>query len=100
MARREDEAEEIVPNALVSRRVEIEAFLIPLEIASDCFVLALEGLTAADQVDGAVLRGPHQPGSRPLRHAFGGPLLESGNKGVLCELFSHSNVADDASQPG
>ena len=74
--------------------------MIPREIASDLFVLALENLATPDQVDRAVFRCPHEPGAGPLRNAFGGPLLERGDQGVLCELLSRPDVADDASQPG
>src|SRR5207247_11210876 len=100
MARHEDEAEQVVSHFYVDRRIQIKAFLSPLDIACDLFVLTLERLAAADQVDRAVLRGSHQPGARPLRHACGGPLLERSNEGVLCELLSRPDVADDASQPG
>jgi hypothetical protein len=47
-----------------------------------------------------MLRRPHEPGARPLRHAFSRPLLERGDEGILCELLSRPDVADDASQPG
>jgi len=100
MAGREDEAEEIVPDLLVDCGVQIQAFLRTLDIASKLFVPALERLAAPDQVDRAVLRGPHEPGARPFWHACGGPLLERGDEGVLCELLSRADVADDASQPG
>ena len=68
MAGREDEAEEIVPDLLLDR-VQFQAVLIPLEVPSDLFVLALERLATPDQVYSAVLRGPHKPGARLLRHA-------------------------------
>jgi hypothetical protein len=100
MAGREDEAEEIVPDLVVDRRVQFQAFLRPLDITSDLFVLALERLAAPDQVDRVVFCGPHEPGARPLRHAIGGPLLERGDEGVLRELLCSPDVADDASQPG
>src|SRR5205807_4870388 len=69
-------------------------------IASHLFVPAFERLAAPDQVDRAVLCGPHEPGARPLGHAFGGPLLERSDEGVLCELLSRPDVADEARQPG
>ena len=100
VARHEDEAEEIVPNVLVDRRVQVLATLIPLGIASELFVLALERLAAPDHVGRAMLRGNHQPGARLLGHARHRPLLECGNEGVLCELLSGPDVADAASQPG
>jgi hypothetical protein len=83
MAGHEDQAEEIVPHLVVDR-VQVRALLSPLDLASDLFVLALERLAAPNQVDRAMLRGPHEPGARPLRHTFGGPLLERGDEGVLC----------------
>src|SRR2546427_1593448 len=100
MARHEDEAEEIVPEFLVDRRVQVLAYLIPLDNASELSVLALERLAASDQVGRAMLRGRHQPGARSLWHAGSGPLLERGNEGVLCELLSRPDIADEASQPG
>src|SRR5713226_2323665 len=100
MAGHEDEAEEVVPDFLVDRRVQVQAFPSALDIASHLVVLALERLPAPDQVDRAVFRGSHQPGARTLRHAIGGPLLERGDEGVLCELLSRPDVAYKASQPG
>src|SRR5216683_3309810 len=100
MASHEDEAEEIVPDLLVDRRVQVQAFLSPLEIASDLFVLSLERLAASDEVDRAVLRGPHEPGPWPLWHSICRPLLERGDERVLREILSSPDVADDASQPG
>src|SRR5207253_11213121 len=100
MAGHKDEAEEIVPDVLVDRGVPIKAFLSSLHVAPDLLVLAVERLAAPDEVDRAVLRGSHQPGARPLRHARGGPLLERGDERVLCELLSRADVADDSSQPG
>jgi hypothetical protein len=99
MAGRENKAKKIVPDLLVDRTVQVQAFLSQLEVASDLFVLALECLAAPDQVDGAVLRGPHEPGARPLRHSIGRPLLERGDQGVLCKLLSRPDIADDTSQP-
>src|SRR6266571_4035417 len=98
MARHEDQAEEIVPEVLVDGHVR--ASVIPLGAASELFVLALERFAAADQVGRAMLRGQHEPGARPPRHARRGPLLERSNEGVLCELLSRADVADEASQPG
>src|SRR6267142_5902418 len=100
MAGREDEAEEIIPDLIVDRRVQFQAFLSLLEIASDLFVLALERLAPPDQVDRPVLRCPHEPAAGPLGHALDRPLLERGDQGVLRELLSRPYVSDDASQPG
>src|SRR4030088_1648500 len=100
MASHEDQAEEIVAALLFDRRVYVLSFLSALDVTSDLFVLALERLGAPDQVDRAVRRCPEEPRARPFRHSFGGPLFERGDQGVLCELLSSPDVADDASQPG
>src|SRR5439155_20775186 len=78
MARHEDETEEIVADVLFDRRVQVLDLLIAFSVASELFIFALEGLAAPDQVSGAVLRGSHQPSARPLRHAWGRPLLDRG----------------------
>src|SRR5205823_14134169 len=99
MAGYDDEAAE-QSLALHAEHIQVQAVLSPLDVASDLFMLALERLAAPDQVDRAVLRGPHEPGGRPLGNALGGPLLERGDKGVLCELLGGPDLPDDASQPG
>src|SRR5712691_12667354 len=100
MARHEDEAEEVVPDVLVDSRIEVNALMSPLNVATDLFVLALERLAAADQIDCLMLRGSHQPRAWLLRHAGDGPLLERGHQCVLRELFGCCEIANDASQPG
>ena len=69
MARHEDEAEEVVPDVFVGGHLEVNALTSPLDVTTDLLVLALERLSAADQIDRLMLRGPHQPGARLLRHA-------------------------------
>ena len=100
MARHEDEAEEVVPDVFVGGHLEVNALTSPLDVTTDLLVLALERLSAADQIDRLMLRGPHQPGAWLLRHAGDGPLLERCHQGVLRKLFGRCEVADDASQPG
>src|SRR3989442_3295973 len=100
MASHEDETEQVVPDVILDRRIEVDALLSPIGVASDLYVLALERLPPADQVDRVMLRGPDQPGAGLLRHACRRPLLQRGDQGVLCELLGRPQVADDASQPG
>ena len=100
MACHEDQAEKIVPYLVVNGRVEVNAFVGPLDLTSDLFVLSFERLATPDQIVGMVLRSPHEPGARPLRHAVRRPLLERDDKSVLCQLLGGPDVADDASQPG
>jgi hypothetical protein len=68
MAGREDQAEEVVADVVVEGRIEIRLGG-DLDLASDLLVLALEGLPAAQAVDGLMLRGPHEPGARVVRNA-------------------------------
>ncbi len=100
MACHEDEAKEVVPDVLVDSRIQVNALVSPLHVAADLFVLALERLAAADQIDRLMLRGPHQPRAWLLRHAGDGPLLERGHQCVLRKLFGRCEIANDASQPG
>ena len=60
MAGGEHEAEEVVTDLLVDRCVWIEAFLSPLEIASELFMLALEWLK----------RAPFDAGTYEIRQVF------------------------------
>src|SRR5438128_12195836 len=100
MACHEDEAEEIVSELLVDRGVQVLSALIPLDITSELFVLALKRLATPDQIARTMLRGGHQPGARPLWHPSPGPLLERGDEGVLCKLLSRPDAGDDRSAPG
>ena len=63
-------------------------------------LFALQPLTAAKQIDGAVFRRAHEPGPGLLRDARLRPLLQCGDQGVLGELFGKADVAHDARQPG
>src|SRR5438445_559118 len=87
MARHEDEAEKVVPALSIDRRRRASVLLSPLDVAADLFVLTLERLPAADQVDRVMFCRPHQPRARLLRHAGDGPLLERGNEGILRQLL-------------
>ena len=69
--------------------------LLRLELAAELLVLALEQLAAAQPVDGAVLRGGHQPGARVVRDARLRPLLERGDERVLRQLLGEADVAHD-----
>src|SRR5258708_12609202 len=101
MAGHEDGAEESVTGVgVVDRAVHVAPALSTLDIASDFFVLALERLAAADHIDRAMLRGPHQPGARSFWNARHRPLLERRHQGILRELLGRSDVVDDANQPG
>jgi len=100
MAGHEHETEKIVAELLFESRIQIGYLPGPLQITPELFVLALQRLAPPDEVDGAVLRRPHEPWAWALRNALGGPLLESGDERILGQLLRRPYVADDASQPG
>ncbi len=69
MTGHEHEPEEVIPHGLVERRFWVNSLSSPLDLAADLVMLALESLAAADEVESAMLRRPHQPGPRSLRHS-------------------------------
>src|SRR2546426_10057160 len=48
MASHEDETEQVVPNVILDRRVQVDVLLSPLGVTSNLLVLALERLPPAD----------------------------------------------------
>jgi hypothetical protein len=85
----EDEAQDVVVDAA---SVEHAGELIVAEhrrllnqsgFGAELLHLALEGLATPEPVDRAVFGGRHQPSARVDRDAFGRPLLEGGDQGVL-----------------
>src|SRR6267142_4149435 len=102
MTGNENEAEEVVANGVVDRCVEIGhgPLLLHLKLAAEFFMFALEKFVAAPVIDGAMLRGGHQPSAGIIWDAGAGPLLEGGYQSVLGEFFGDADVADDASQAG
>ncbi len=75
-------------------------FLLVFEKAAELFGLAGEPFVTAEEVDGAVLGGAHQPGPRVPRDAFSGPLFERGDESLLRQVFRQAYIADIARQPG
>ena len=71
MAGREHEAQEVVADVVVEGRIEIRhgPLLLGLELATEFLVLAFEPLVAAQETDGPMLRGGHEPGARIIRDA-------------------------------
>jgi len=59
-------------------------------------VLALEELVAAKEINGTMLGGGHEPGTRVLRDARLLPLLERGDESVLGEILGKTYIAHDA----
>ena len=106
MAGDEDEAEQIVLDIAVGcageggGEVGEGALLLVFELAGELFVFLLDARVAAQQVDGAVLGGGHEPRAGVLRHAGRGPLFECGDQRVLGQLFGDADIAHDARQSG
>ena len=102
MTGREHEAQEVVPEVVVHRGLELRHRHLPagLELAPELLVLALEPLAAAQPVDGPMLRGGHEPGPRVVRDPRLRPPLEGDDESVLGELLRETDVAHDPREPG
>ena len=97
----EDQAEQIVADVIVDRRVEFRHGLscCGLEFAAELLVLALEQFVSAQAVDGAMFCGRHEPGARFVRHARLRPLFERGNESILRQFLGQADVAHDPREP-
>jgi hypothetical protein len=68
MTRHEHQPQEIVTDLVVDYSAEVGSQpLLDLELARQLLVLALRHRPATQEVDRAMLGGPHQPGSRVVR---------------------------------
>ena len=78
MARYENETQEVVANIIVERGFEIRHghLLLRLKFATQLRVLELKTLVATPKIDGAILRGGHQPRARIVWNSGLRPLLE------------------------
>src|SRR6185295_9929405 len=65
------------------------------QLDRELLVLALEPGAPAEDVDGAMLGGGHEPGARIVRDARRGPPLQRGDQRVLRQVFGNTNVAHD-----
>src|ERR1700739_411849 len=63
-------------------------------------MLAFENFIPTKVVDGAVLRGSHQPSAGIVRDARLRPTLERRDESILRKFFGHAHVADNASEAG
>jgi hypothetical protein len=100
---REDQAEKVVPDVVVDRRLELALGYLMLgaeQLVSHFLVLELEPLAPAQQIDRAMLRGAHQPRARLVGDTRVGPLLERRDERVLRELLREADVADDPGETG
>ena len=102
MAGYEYEAQEVVANVIVDRGFEIRHrhLLLGLDLAAEFFVLALEPLVSAQEIDCAMLRGGHQPGARVVRNSRFRPLLKRGDESVLRQLLGMTHITYDPRETG
>ena len=103
MAGGEDQAQQVVADVVVERRVEVAARRSRARASSSrpsSSCLRSSSLRAAELVDGAVLGRGHQPGARVVRDARLRPLLERGDQRVLRQLLGQADVAHHARQAG
>src|SRR5690242_13137931 len=63
-------------------------------------MLALEQFASAQEIDGPMLCGCHEPGTRVARDTRLRPLFERGDQSVLCELLGKTDIANDAREAG
>jgi hypothetical protein len=102
----EHKTQQVVTDVIVERGFEIrhECLLPGIELTTKLLVLALEELVAAKEINGAMLGGGHEPGTRVLRDARLLPLLERGNQRILGEILGKTYIAHDsheaADEPG
>jgi hypothetical protein len=102
MAGDENETKQIVSDVIVLRDIKIRHghVSLRLKLATQFFMFSLEELVAAKVIDGAVLRRGHQPSAGIVWNARLRPPLESNHESILRKFLGHTDVADDASEPG
>ena len=99
----EDQTQEVVAHVVVGSDVELllgHCLLGRDDLAAQLLVLALERLAPAERVDGAVLRGAHQPGAGLVGNARPRPLFQGGHQRVLRQFLGKTDVAHDPCQAG
>src|SRR5258708_23074701 len=102
MTRSKHQAQEVVADVILHCGIQMgsSSFLSGLELPSELLVLPLQHLPASKEVDGAMLRRGHEPGTRVVRDARLRPLFERRDQSVLREILGDPDVADDPGQTG
>ena len=101
VARREDEAEEVVADVVVDcGDVVGHGLLLFCDLGGEFCEFGFEAGVAAEVVDGSVFRGGHEPCAGVVGDAGGGPLFEGGDERVLGEVFGAGDVAGEAGEAG
>jgi hypothetical protein len=67
---------------------------------TDLHVLAVEHLAAAEEIDGSMFGGGHEPGARLLRDTGLRPTLQRGEQRVLGQVLRQSYILDHAGEAG
>src|SRR5262249_61760622 len=94
--------QEVLATVIVERCIQVRCGQLPfgLDLATELPVLALESRVTPQMIDRPMLRRGHEPGSRVVRDARRGPLLEGGDERILCEILGHADIAHDPREPG
>ena len=106
MAGDEDQPQQVVAHVIVERASRSGTALLLRASSSwpSSCVLPLVQRAAAEKVDGAMLRGGHEPGARIVRDARLRPPLERRDERVLRQILGRADVAHDPGeardQPG
>jgi hypothetical protein len=97
MAGDEDQPQQVVADVVIDVRFR-ERLRVRFHVASYFLKFLLVAGAAADQVDGPVLRGRHQPGAGPVRDALHGPLFQRDHQGILGEFLGRAHIPGDPGQ--
>src|ERR1700732_2298292 len=102
MTGNEDEPEQVVADVVVDRGFQTShGGLLPgIGFASKFFMLTFKKFFSAGGVNGATLCRGHEQGTRIIRNTRLWPTLESGDEGVLGEVFRQADVTYHASESG
>ncbi len=93
MAGREHQAQQVVADVIVDRGVEVRRGQLPRrQLVTELLVLPFQQLAAPGIVDGAMLRGGHEPGARVVRDAAHRPPLERRDQRVLRQVLGETDV--------
>src|SRR5213083_2609193 len=96
MAGREDEAQAIVADVIVEggREIRLGMLLPGQQLGTELLMLAVQQLAAAKLVDGAPLRGGHEPGAGVVGNARLGPALMTTAKRRAIDEFRRGKLLD------
>src|SRR6185503_2901430 len=97
MACGEDEPQHVIADVVIERGLRA-GLRVPagFNLIRELTMLSLEELVAPEVIDRTVFGRACQPGGGIVGDARLGPLLERGQKGVLCKVLGQADVANDA----